>query len=163
MLDAALQNNPDDVEVFESKAQALVLLNDQPQALTLLNTVLEKSPRRELAIGSAGAIAQSLRKTDQAIDYWRRAVELNPWMPLYRRNLALLLVQKQAWDELHVHSEAWLRLDPSSVDARRLWVTCLLKEGKLDEARAQFAKIELLNPADLPELRAWFDVRSRAR
>jgi hypothetical protein len=88
--------------------------------------------------------------------YWRRAVQANPWMPAYRENLATLLVHKRAWDEARPHCQAWVRLAPDNVPARKLWVTCLLKEGKQAEAKTEFEKIERLKPPNLQELRDWF-------
>jgi tetratricopeptide (TPR) repeat protein len=163
LLEAALRDDSGDVEALEAMAEALAALDDQPRALAALETALEKAPRRETALVAAATLSQKMKNLNQAGAYWRRAIDLNPWMPSYRRNFALLLLQKQALDDLRPQCEAWLRLDPASVDARRLWVACLLKDGKFEEARTEFAKIELLNPPNVAELKAWFAARSRSR
>jgi tetratricopeptide (TPR) repeat protein len=106
-------------------------------------------------------LCQDSQQLEPAIAYWRRAIDMNPWMPQYRQNLALLLEHKRAWEEVRPECQAWLRLDPASVDARRLWAACLLKEGKKAEARAEFARIEQLNPPNLRELNAWFTEQMR--
>jgi hypothetical protein len=83
-------------------------------------------------------------------------VAANPWIPEYRRRLALLLVKKQAWNEAKAESDAWVRLDPFSAEARSTRVVCLLAAGDKDEARAEFARIEALAPENLRELQARF-------
>ena len=55
------------------------------------------------------------------------------------------------------------RLDPANMDARVLWVSCLLRTGDKAAARAEFAKIERLRPPDLPVLQARFAVEWRSR
>jgi hypothetical protein len=98
---------------------------------------------------------------DLAIDYWRRAAEANPWMASYRRELAVLLAQKDAWDQVGAVCRAWLDLDPSSVEARRLWISSLFRAGKKDEARAEFEKVKALRPPDLEKLQGWFEQEAK--
>ncbi len=61
------------------------------------------------------------------------------------------------------HCQAWVRLAPADVSARKLWVTCLLKEGKQEEARTEFEKIERMKPPNLRELRDWFAEQTGTR
>ena len=102
----------------------------------------------------AAVLAETLELADKALGYWRRCVTANPWLPLYRRHLALALMRKKAWDEVRPQTRAWLRLDPGSTEARMLWTTCLLREGRKTEA-AEVARIEALRP-DLDRLRALY-------
>ena len=81
---------------------------------------------------------------EPALDYWRRAAEVNPWTASYRQSLCALLAHKKDWDELRPHAEAWLRLDPASIGTPQTWVTYLLRTGRKDEARTEFAKIRAL-------------------
>jgi hypothetical protein len=161
LLDAALKENPEDLGALHARAEALLLQTRLLDALTATEAVLARAPRREQALRQAATIAEDLRQIPKAIDYWRRAVEVNPWIANYRNHLAGLLAERQAWDEVRPQVAAWLRLAPGSIPARKLWVECLLREGKKDEAKAEFARIEALNPPDLAELRAWFGNRTR--
>ena len=111
----------------------------------------------------AAMLAQSLQRREAALSYWRRAVAENPWHPNYRANLARMLSEEKAWQEARPHCEAWLRLDPANLEARFLWVRCLIKTGDKSEARVEFAKIERLRPANLPTLQARFNVELRGR
>jgi tetratricopeptide (TPR) repeat protein len=129
--------------------------------MAAFETVLAKNPRHETALLGAAVASQSLNQLEPAISNWRRVVEVNPWNVSYRMNLAQLLAYKKDWSAALPHSEAWLRLDPASVDARALRVTCLLKTGDKAGARAEFARLERMQPPNLNELRAKFEVESR--
>jgi tetratricopeptide (TPR) repeat protein len=161
LLDAAIARHPDDLPARAARADALVLQTRLLDALAANEDVLARAPRREQSLGSAATLAEDLRQADRALGYWRRAAEVNPWMPRYRRHLAGLLADRGAWDEAREHVRAWLRLDPGSPDARQFWIRCLLHEGKKGEARAEFARLEALDPPDLPALRAWFAEQAR--
>jgi tetratricopeptide (TPR) repeat protein len=163
LVDAAVERDGEDMQAAEARAQVLSLLNREADALAAYETILSKAPHREASLMGAAMLAQIQQRREAALAYWRRAVEENPWQPYYRANLAKMLFEDKAWDEARPHCEAWLRLDPVSIDARVLWVRCLIKTGDKSEARAEFAKIERLRPANLPTLQARFSVELRGR
>jgi hypothetical protein len=161
LLDSAVANDPEDWPAWEARAWWLRVLERDNEALNDYQTVLAGAPRREVALMEAAALAQALRQRDLAIDFWRRAAAVNPWMPRYRGGLATLLAEKEAWDEFQPVCQDWLRLDPASVEARVLWVKWLLHAGRKDEARAEFDKIKALRPPNLEKIVAWFDRASQ--
>jgi tetratricopeptide (TPR) repeat protein len=137
------------------------LLNRWTEALAAFRGVLEIVPDREQALLGAAIAAEELRQAEASQNYWRRAVAVNPWEPGYHRHLALLLVKKEAWAEAQPACEAWVRVDPMSAEARAARVSCLLAAGQKDEARAEFARIEALAPANLRELQIRFEKKLR--
>jgi tetratricopeptide (TPR) repeat protein len=161
VLEAACQRDPDDLPAGEARGYALALQDQPAEALAAFEAVLGRAPGRELALVGAATAAESLRRTDAALAYWRRAVAANPWASGYRHTLTLLLVKQGAWGEARAQCEAWLRLEPLSAEARAARVTCLLAAGDKAEARAEFARIEALAPANLPELRIRFEKKLR--
>jgi tetratricopeptide (TPR) repeat protein len=163
MLERALRNDPEDVDAWEAKGQVLMLMKSQSAALATFETVLSKAPNREVSLSSAAMLCQDLNQMEPAIGYWLRAVEANPWAYMYRRNLCVLLAHKEAWDDVRPHCQAWVRLAPADVAARKLWVTCLLKEGKQEEARTEFEKIERMKPPNLREMQDWFAEQTGTR
>jgi tetratricopeptide (TPR) repeat protein len=104
---------------------------------------------------------EALGRAGAARGYWRRAVAANPYAPEYRRRLVRLLVKQEAWDEARAGSQAWVRLDPLSAEARATRVSCLLAAGNKAEARAEFARLEALAPPNLDELRIRFGKKLR--
>src|SRR5207247_5463001 len=94
MLEAALQRDPEDRVVGEARGFALALQSRPAEALVAFEAVLARVPEREPALVGAASNAEALRQTEAALGYWRQAVAVNPWVPDYRRSLALLLVTK---------------------------------------------------------------------
>jgi hypothetical protein len=157
VLDGALQRAPDDLPVAEARAYALGLQGRSAEAMAAFKAILGKAPERERALLGAASTAERLEQTETALDYWRRTVVVNPWFPDYRRSLTLLLIKKEAWAEAQTQADAWLRLDPLSVEARTGRILCLLGAGNKDEARAEFQRIEAMAPSNLNELRIRFE------
>jgi hypothetical protein len=156
-LDGACRRDAEDLPAGEARGFALVLQERPAEALAAFEAVLARAPGRERALVGAATAADSLRQTEAALGYWRRAVAANPWAAGYRHSLTLLLVKRGAWAEARTECEAWLRLEPFSAAARAARVSCLLAAGDKAEARAEFARLEALAPPDLPELRIRFE------
>lgn len=157
LLEDALQIDPEDVPAWEAKAGVLMLQHRPSEALAAFQNALQRQPEREVCLMASAMLAQNLGQLPECLRYWHDAIEVNPWMPFYRRNLAVVLAHTQQWNEARSQCQAWMRLEPESVEARQLWIRCLLQEGKKKEAQTEFAQIERLRPANLEELRIWFD------
>jgi tetratricopeptide (TPR) repeat protein len=156
LLEAAARRDPADVEAREQMAGALMLRHRPAEALETLEAVLKQRPELETALVRAAMLAQSEGAEDRALGYWRRAVAANPWMPEYRAGLAPLLAQRGDWTEARTQCRDWLRLDPESAAARRLWIRCLLRSGDRQEARAEVDKLIALQPENRAGLETWF-------
>lgn len=156
LLDAAVKRYPKDWEAWECKGIALKALGQMGKALTAFEEVLAQQPARETALVGAAISAQGRNDLDLALSYWSKAVTANGWMPQYRANLAILSVIKEDWPTARTQGAAWLQLAPHSADARKLRITCLLHDGQLEQAKAEFTKIRDLAPPDLLQLEQWF-------
>jgi Tfp pilus assembly protein PilF len=156
LLEAATRRDPGDVEAWQARADALVLLRRPAEALRAVEAALPLGPQRETLLARAGQLTQDLGDGDAAVGYWRRAVAANPWLAEYRGPLAELLARRGAWDEARVQCRDWLRLDPESVPARLLWIRCLLHDGNRRAARAEADRVAALQPEYRDRLEAWF-------
>jgi predicted CXXCH cytochrome family protein len=161
LLQEALGNDPEDLGAQEILGEVLSLVNRPVEALATYEAVLARAPYREASLMGAAMLAESLRQDERSLACWRRAVAENPWQPSYRSSLAQLLARRRAWAEALPQAEAWVRLDPPSIDARVLWISCLAKTGDLAAARREFAKVERLRPPNLAALQARFAVELR--
>jgi tetratricopeptide (TPR) repeat protein len=161
LLETALPSGPDDWPAWERKAKFLFARQRLSEALAAVEVVLEKAPQRELSTAMAALFAQQLGDRDLSLKYWRRAVTINPWHPDYRGNLARLLAHGKDWDEARAVCKKWLELAPDNIDARQLWIECLLERGSRTEARREFDLIEALQPRNLEQLKVWFSEKMR--
>ncbi len=151
----------DDGDAWEARGWASLLQDKAAAARVAFEKVLALQPKREVSLAGAADAAAYSGQVDAALEYSRRAVAVNPWLPAYRRQLALLLMQKQLWDEVRSQCQAWIRLDPSNAEARMLWVTCLIRTGEKDKARQEFARLEALQPPNLQHYRSLFAQQMR--
>ncbi len=159
ILEKTLQDFPDDLEVWEKKGTALFLQKRYSEALAAFETVLAKKPENEMALARAASLAQNLDDAKVSLEYWKKAVAMNPWMADYQANLTKLLVHQGAWDEVGPACRQWLRLSPGNPEARKILIEYLIQRGNGPEARAEFARLQALQPADKESLKAWFQER----
>ena len=161
LLGEAVTHFPGDLDAWEEKGKALYFRKRSKEALAAFETVLAKDANREISLVHAALITQGQDKVEEALDYWKRAIDVNPWAMEYAGNYTLLLARKADWEQVQKYSLVWMRLDPENIDARRLQIECLIRAGKIAEARTEMAKIEALAPAELPRVKSWFEGRTR--
>ena len=164
LLEKALLNFPDDLEVWEEKGNALIRQQRRTEALACFEFVLAKNPEKESALAMAAWMCQNLGNRQQAREYWNKAVAMNPWMTTYQANLTTLLVQTNAWNEVGVPCLKWLHLNPGNLEARKYLVEYYLRTDNVAQAQAELARLEALLPAQAENLKAWFqDIKNRKR
>jgi tetratricopeptide (TPR) repeat protein len=161
LLESALADYPGDVAIRECKVQILLLMGRHSEAQAEAVLALAKRPYNWRLMVWAASAAQAQGQTDLAIDYWRRAVEINPFMPEHQLSLVTQLIRAGRLDEAEERCGKLLRLDPFSASGRQHLVGILLQRGNKAEALAQFAVIRRLNPPDLPKREAWFEQQLR--
>jgi Flp pilus assembly protein TadD len=161
LLESALASHPEDVELRESKVQALLLLNRPSEALAQARPALAKRPGDWRLLGWAAGAAQAEGQTDLALDYWRRAVDINPFVPESQVSLVALLIRTGRLDEARDRCRKLLQVDPFNVSARQAWIGFLLEQGQKDEARREFDIIRRLAPPDLAAREEWFRQQMR--
>jgi tetratricopeptide (TPR) repeat protein len=156
LLESALGRDPSDSSVRQGKVDAYLLLHRPTEALSEVeNLALEQPENWHLLIQAAFA-AQGSGELDRALDYWKRVVEINPFVADYQLQLVNLLLQAEQLDEARKHCEQLLRLDPFNVSGLQMWVGFLLQQGQREEARRAFDIIRRLKPPDLAEREEWF-------
>jgi tetratricopeptide (TPR) repeat protein len=157
LLTRALKERPDDVPAWEAKGYALWIPGREEEALAAFDTGLDKAPHCENALYGAALIAADLGRTDDAIAYWKSAIDVNPWNWQYHDELAKLYAGRRRWQAAAVRCRSALALNPPSWDTRKLLVRCYLRLGQQGRARAELDTLVGLGPPDPDALRRWFD------
>lgn len=156
LLEASLAARPDDVPAWGAKGSALWNLHRREESLAAYQAALAKSPDREEAIVAVATRAAQSGRRKEALAYWRRAIEINPWRADYHQALGLEYARNQDWRSAIEESRKALRLNPSNVEGRMFHVQCLLKSGRVREARDEFAIVLDFNPPGRENLERWF-------
>lgn len=157
LLTPGLERQPDDVAAWEARGQAL-WWNQQPhEALNSLEKTLQLSPRRELALRTAGLVTLELNETDRSIAYWDRVLDINPftWQAHAFRGQALAL--RKQWVEAVAACDAALRLNPFESRVRKLLIDCLIHQGQERRARDELEILLALRSSPPEQIRRWFD------
>src|SRR5262249_9534018 len=128
----------EDVPGGEARAYVLWQTGRPRDARAAYESILEKAPHRELALADVAQLGPALADAEAAAGYGKRAVEVNPWLPLYRLGLAQSLLHRRAWAEAREQGEAALRLNPATVEARMLLARVALGLGDAAQAQRDF-------------------------
>jgi tetratricopeptide (TPR) repeat protein len=152
-LTEAVEAHPEDLDARESLAVCLAWRGQLGPALEACEAVLARAPRRELALSDAGLIAQQLKRTDQSIAYWERALAVNPRVTRYRFALAQLLAIRGDWERAGAESRRVLAQDGTHAFSRVMLVRYYLYKGQRAEARTELETALALHPPIEAQLR----------
>jgi predicted CXXCH cytochrome family protein len=146
LLEAALAARPDDVTAWEAKGLALGQLGRAEEGLAAFRTALAQAPTRESTLARAASLAAEVGRREEAIDYWRRAIDLNPWLSYYRAELALQYALDRNWRPAAEACRQTLQLNPANVAVRDLLIQCYGHLGDLQAARREFETLLGFDP-----------------
>ncbi len=156
LLEDAAARHPDDLPAVEALGWALNVLGRPAEALEAFQKVLEQAPDAELALILAAQTAEGSKRNEEALEFRRKLVELNPYLGEHHTELAKLLAWKQDWPGVLREAEAAVALTPAQPPARWLLVTGLVHTGQRERAARELETLIALSPKDEPFLRQWF-------
>jgi tetratricopeptide (TPR) repeat protein len=156
LLAAAVQREPADVAAWQAKGYALWLAGRPRDGLMDLQTALALAPEREEALMYAAGLSAHLEQWEAALDYWHRALKVNPCSVRYHFELARLLGRLRRWPDALAECTATLDLDPLHLEARKLLIICQLRLGQRDQAQHAWEDLRELDPTNRDRLESWF-------
>jgi len=81
LLDSIITLRPDYVEAWNRRATINYLRKDYGRALDDIRQVLAREPRHFGALAGLGLIMQDLGEDKRALEVYRKALEINPYLP----------------------------------------------------------------------------------
>jgi hypothetical protein len=127
--------------------KAMMLVKSQnPLPVNTLKDI--KVPTDALNFYFKGIIARDAKKQDEAIEYFKKAVELNPNLEAAHLELGFLYYRKRLFDFEKKTYEAALKINPDNTDTLFYLATNLETMGLYDEAIKIFEKIVALDGED---------------
>lgn len=161
LLDAALETHADDHVARHAKGLALRQLNLNAEALRQFEQVLAAKPNAERTLLQAAEVATALGRSDEAIGYWQRAIDINPVMPGYHLSMGRLRAQRREWSQALAAADRALQLEPVNIDAWMIRITALVRTGRDQEAAKEFDRLLSTRPKNEAELRRAFNALIR--
>jgi tetratricopeptide (TPR) repeat protein len=80
LLDAVLKLHPEYIEGWSRRATLHYMSNDYQRALEDIEQVLSREPRHFGALAGLGVVMQELGDDKRALDAFRKAIEINPYL-----------------------------------------------------------------------------------
>ncbi len=163
LIEAALAARPDDLAALEAKAGILGRLGRPADGLAACRLVLEHDPTRPTALEGAAYFARLAGRGQESIEYWKKAIAVNPWQFQYRGELALAQAASRDWKGAADACKEALRLNPFDLPVRRLLLRSYLHLGQRQAARAELEIILGFDPPDRDDLLRMFPSRGGER
>jgi len=112
----------------------------------LYTTTLQKNPGCWMAHYNLGIVLSEQGEAEQAIDHYRRAVDLRPDYAEAHYNLGRLLVEQGQLDDAIAHYERAAAINPADAEAQNNLGVTLFGIGRADDAIAHYRKALEIRP-----------------
>lgn len=169
-METAKNENPNDVSLMQAEADMYYQMGDMKKYRELIEEVVAQNPNDAVLYYNLGVSSAELGEHDRAIDYYKKAIELDPEMSNARINIAYVILNKEQpiveemnklgmskadqkkYDELaqerqNIYKEALPHLekviakDPTNIEAARTIMNIHYQLNQTEKAEAMKAKI----------------------
>jgi len=147
LLTAAVACNPDHPPLLQGLGEAMMHLRHYQQALAPYERLreLELPPTRATLLHS-GFCLEQVGRVEEAADFYRRAIALDPNFLEAHVDLAGVLWRLEDFEGALVHGKRAVELGPDHPYAVRILGTALLSLNRVQEAEVQFRRALQLQP-----------------
>ena len=137
-FDAALQRAPDAAEPLSQLIKSYLALGQRDQARERLNKILADQPKNFVAMNLLGELTMTDKKFGDAIDLFKKAVDINPKWPIPYNNMAFCYLNQNK-DDLAVKTfQDGMAATNNAILLRTGLAGLYEKQGKIDLAKAQY-------------------------
>lgn len=144
---AALQQSPDNAQLWTLQGVALASTGDNKEALNAFRHALKYSPENVPAIAGAAQIYYRSGSRD-AVPLLNHLLRLRPDDPTTHAMLAVLEYRQGNCSAAASHFAKAGEVVNSQIDALHAYATCLVRLKRIDDAVAVFQRAVLLRPDD---------------
>jgi tetratricopeptide (TPR) repeat protein len=118
--------------------------------ISLWSDVVKKSPNKARPHFNLGAAYSKQNRSEEAIPFYRRALEIKPNLAQPHVNLGKALEQQNKMDEAFEHYKTALKLKPDLPEAHANIGSILAKKGRTQEAMRHFQSALEIRPHYVP-------------
>lgn len=147
LLATAVACNPGHLPLLHAQGEALLKLRRYEQSLAVYRQLLERedAPSRATLLHTGFCLEQT-RQVDEAVEFYRKALALDPDFMEAHVDLAGVLWRLEDFEGALHHAQRAAQLAPEHPYAVRILGTALLSLGRIAEAKAQLHRALALQP-----------------
>ena len=153
LLEAVAHDHPAARDILESVSRVYMRQTRYLEALGTLNTWIERAPDSPRAHDWRGWVNNQLDHRGQAIDDYRRVLELQPDRSPVRLRLAEILIESSRHAEALPHLERLRSEGHPDPDVAVALASCRMVQGRSEEARRLLEEVLAANPEHFAALR----------
>ncbi|MGA9324775.1 MAG: tetratricopeptide repeat protein [Salegentibacter sp.] len=94
-MDAAKAENPDDISLLQAEADMYYRMGKKDKYKELMEKIVEKEPDNASLYYNLGVSSAELGNNDEAVKYYKKALELDPEMNDARMNIVVAILAKE--------------------------------------------------------------------
>lgn len=116
------------------------------EGLELAETLMKEFPNSQESIVLMGNVRGRHGNTAEAIEYWNKALQLNPKLANVHNNIGWVAMGKGQYEEAIIHWQRALEVNPSIAGVHKNVALALMALGRHDEVMAELEKEIRISP-----------------
>ena len=138
MIQARIQQYPDDITLLEQLAELYQQQDDYPKALELYQKAIKQNPENTNLRKKLGALYAEMGQTDQAVSEWEKLVTGQSNRPDQHQQLGAIYLSHKMYPEAIAAYRQAIRLNPQSSYLYTQLASAYKIQGKIEDAAAVY-------------------------
>lgn len=155
-MEAAKLENPDDIGLLQAEADMYYRMGDKVKYKEIMEAVVAKDPNNPSVYYNLGVSSAELGDNEKAIEYYKKALELNPDMTDARMNIVVAVLAKE-----RVLIEEMNGLGMSKADNKRYDELTELRKEVYKEAVPYLEAVIEKDPTNIDAIRTAMNIYSQ--
>lgn len=152
-MERAKASNPNDATLMQSEADMYYKMGDMAKYREVLEEVVRQNPDDASLYYNMGVSSAQLGENDRAIDYYKKAIELDPEMHNARINIAFVILSREAPLVEEMNS-----LGMSKADQKKYEELSQERQGIYEEALPHLEQVLVSDPDNIEAARTMMNI-----
>ncbi len=152
-MEKAKEANPNDATLMQAEADMYYQMGDMGKYREILEEVVRQNPDNATLYYNMGVSSAELGENDRAIEYYKKAIELDPEMSNARINIAYVILSKEAPLVEKMNS-----LGMSKADQKKYEELAEERQGIYKEALPHLEKVMVKDPTNIEAARTMMNI-----